>query len=114
MGYPDEKQRAFIKIPLDQENTETKIFYDKLVALDKLLDSDDMRVKIFGSVKKSKGYKYQSIIRESAVQTIDDNSDSEDDDGETANTYPRPPYLKAKFNLDYESGNVSTNVYKLT
>jgi len=115
--YSDDKQRSFIKVPLDQDNSDCKLFHDKLVELDALLDSDEMRVKIFGSIKKSKGYKYQSIIREPVVQTIEENSDSDDDNDNSQATsgtsYPRPPYLKAKMNLDYESGNVTTNVYKL-
>ena len=115
--YPDEKQRAFLKCPLDLDGDETKTFYEKLVELDKLLDSDEMRGQIFGSVKKSKGYKYQPIVRQSAQQTIDENSDSDgegegDKSAQTKTSYPRPPYFKAKFNLDYETGNIKTKMYK--
>jgi hypothetical protein len=116
--YSDNKQRSFIKVPLNTEEAETKLFYDKLSELDKYLDSDEMRIKIFGSLKKSKGYKYNPIVRQVAAQTIEENSDSDsDDDGKTQQikktTYPRPPYFKAKMNLDWDSGNITTKMFKL-
>ena len=117
--YTDEKQRSFIKVPLDQEIPDIKIFHDKLTELDDILDSDEMRIQIFGSLKKSKGWKYQTIIREPVAQTIEENSDSdsENDDAtketETANTYPRPSYMKAKFNLNFDTGDITTKMFKL-
>jgi len=119
--YNDDKQRSFIKVPLDTENSESGILYNKLSELDTLLESDEMKIKIFGSLKKAKGYKYQTIVRENAPTTIEDNSDSDESDGEGSKnettqqqTYPRPPYFKAKLNLDYESGNITTKVFKLS
>ncbi len=116
--YSDDKQRSFIKVPLNTEEEDTKLFYDKLSELDKYLDSDEMRIKIFGSLKKAKGYKYQSIVRQVAAQTIEENSDSDSEDEGNAKqtqktTYPRPPYIKAKMNLDWESGNITTKMFKL-
>ena len=117
--YNDDKQRSFIKVPLDTENSESGILYNKLSELDTLLESDEMKIKIFGSLKKAKGYKYQTIVRENAPTTIEDNSDSESDgesgqnDNSKQQSYPRPPYFKAKLNLDYESGNITTKVFKL-
>ena len=77
-----------------------------------------MRIKIFGSLKKAKGYKYQSIVREVAAQTIEENSDSDSEDDSKAKdtqktSYPRPPYFKAKMNLNWETSDITTKMFKL-
>ena len=116
--YSEDKQRSFIKVPLNTEEEDTKLFYDKLSELDKYLDSDEMRIKIFGSLKKAKGYKYQSIVRQVAAQTIEENSDSDSEDDSKAQdkqktSYPRPPYFKAKMNLNWETSEITTKMFKL-
>jgi len=112
--YKEDSQRAFIKVPLDVSfSDDVKLFHEKLVQLDKLLDSDAMREKIFGSKKAAKGWKYQPIVREAMVQTLaNSDSDSEDESGESKPEQFRPPYFKAKLKTKYETGEVETKVFK--
>jgi hypothetical protein len=112
--YKEDSQRSFIKVPLDVGySDEVKLFHDKLVKLDKILDSDAMREKIFGSKKAAKGWKYQPIVREAMKQTLgNSDSDSEDDSGEPKQEPFRPPYFKAKLKTKYETGAIETKVFK--
>ena len=112
--YKDDSQRSFIKVPLNEEfSSDVKTFKQKLVELDQIMDSDEMREKIFGSKKSAKGWEYQPLVRESMVQTIEDSdSDSDGEDAKTSTAQFRPPYFKAKLKTNYESGNVETIVYK--
>ena len=122
--YKTAKQRAFVKVPLavnDQVTTETaderKIrakklttFKDSLVAIDKYLDSDDMKLKLFGSAKAAKKYTYQPIVRQSKTVAEDDSDDS-DEEGEK-DVVVRPDYMKGKIHLDYNTEAVQVEIFQ--
>jgi len=114
--YKDDSQRSFIKVPLNEDfSSDVKTFKQSLVELDKIMDSDEMREKIFGSKKSAKGWEYQPLVRESMVQTIEDSDSDSDGDGEDAKSSTvqfRPSYFKAKLKTNYETGNIETVVYK--
>jgi len=113
--YKEDSQRSFIKVPLNEEfSTDVKLFKQKLEQLDTIMDSDQMREKIFGSKKSAKGWVYQPLVRESMQQTIEDSDSDSDEEGTKASTSAqfRPPYFKAKLKTNYESGDVETVVYK--
>merc|ERR1711988_355027 len=113
--YKEDSQRSFIKVPLNEEfSTDVKLFKQKLEQLDTIMDSDQLREKIFGSKKSAKGWVYQPLVRESMQQTIEDSDSDSDEEGTKASTSAqfRPPYFKAKLKTNYESGDVETVVYK--
>tara|TARA_B100000902_G_scaffold400004_2_gene474462 strand:- start:763 stop:1815 length:1053 start_codon:yes stop_codon:yes gene_type:complete len=121
--YKTAKQRAFVKVPLnvnDQVTNETvderetrakKLtnFKESLIAIDKYLDSEDMKIKLFGSAKKAKAYSYQPIVRQSKNVAEDDSDDS---DAEEKEVVTRPDYMKGKIHLDYNTENVQVEIFQ--
>jgi len=110
--YKDEGSRSFIKVPLSLDDPNVKVLHDKMVELDGILADEDKKAEIFGSAKAGKSYQYQPIIRVPVTEEIVD--DSDDSGGEDAEKpkYARPPYMKTKFHLDFESGNMKTKLFK--
>jgi len=122
--YKTAKQRAFVKVPLEVNElvtTETadertvrakKLtnFKDSLVLIDNYLDSDDMKIKLFGSVKAAKKYTYQPIVRQSKIVAEDDSDDSEAEEKEAV--VSRPDYMKGKIHLDYNTENVQVEIFQ--
>jgi hypothetical protein len=108
--YKDEASRSFMKVPLDTQDSCIKVLHDKMKELDTILAESETKKDIFGSAKTAKQYQYQPIVR---VPPVEELVDSDDESGDEKNTtYARPPYMKAKFHLDYESGNMKTKLYK--
>jgi hypothetical protein len=97
--YPTDESRTFIKLPLNRNNSEVNVFYEKLKELDELMDSEEMKLQIFGSDKVAKQYKYQTIIREPELDVEKD---------ETFDT--KPEYMKIKIDTDYITKEVKTRV----
>ena len=122
--YKTAKQRAFVKVPLnvnDQVTNETvderetrakKLtnFKESLIAIDKYLDSEEMKIKFFGSAKKAKAYTYQPIVRQSKIVAEDDSDDSDAEEKEAVVT--RPDYMKGKIHLDYNTENVQVEIFQ--
>lgn len=120
--YTTNKQRAFLKLPLDpnsevelkEETAEEKEkrlaelaeFKDALKRLDKFIISQQKN--IFG--KNEKKYTYQPIVRE--AQVVEDDSDSDSDNGETTPPVKRPDYMKCKIPLEWETENVQVELYR--
>lgn len=96
--YPDDKSRSFIKLPLDETVEELKVFCDKLTELDTIMQSQEMKRKIFGSDKIAEAYNYQTIVRE-----------PENDMEEEGATF-KPKYMKLKIDTDYNTGDVKTRI----
>jgi len=109
--YKDENSRSFMKVPLDLHDECIKVLHDKMSELDTILSEDETKKTIFGSSKVAKQYQYQPVIRHPPQETIDDSDDESDDDSKKPK-FARPPYMKAKFHLDYETGNMKTKLYK--
>jgi len=108
--YKDESSRSFMKVPLDTQDECIKVLHDKMKELDTILAESETKKGIFGSSKTAKQYQYQPIVRVPPVEELVDSEDESGDEQKT--TYARPPYMKAKFHLDYESGNMKTKLYK--
>jgi hypothetical protein len=92
--YKEDKDRGFIKVPLDYSDPEIMKMVTEFKKVDKVYGSDDFKKKSFD--KKAGKYEYQPIIREP----------EEDDEGVT-----RPPYMKLKLDTSWPEGNVLTEVY---
>lgn len=96
--YPDDKARSFIKLPFDETVDDVRKFYEKLVELDNIMQSQDMKRKIFGSDKVAETYNYQPIVREP------------ENDIEDENTTFKPKYMKLKIDTDYNTGELKTRI----
>ena len=127
--YKTTSSRAFVKIPLevnnmvkgesDEERTKrssklTK-FRKSLEAIDKYME--DNKEKFFGSAKTAKKYTYQPIVRKPQEKDVDSDSDSDsdndnDNDNKETVTVQRPLYMKAKIPIQWETDNVTLEVYR--
>lgn len=98
--YPDAKSRAFFKFPFchvrkqyEVDYDAIEVFYNKLVEIDQMCDTDEFRQKIFGD-KNYNQYAYQPIIR-----TPEIDEEVQDDKKQSY----RPPYTKIKIDLEYSN-----------
>ena len=93
--YKEDKDRAFLKMPLNLEDKEIVKMVDELKKLDEKYDSDEFKNENFGA--KAKKYKYQATVRT-----------PEDEEAEVQ----RPSYMKLKLDLTWPECNVKTEVIK--
>lgn len=92
--YSSDKDRSFLKLPIDLSDTEVKSLYDQLHAFDERMSSPEMRKILFD--KKAKKFKYIGTIRRHEV---------EEDQDEKA------PYMKLKMDTSYPDDEVKTEVW---
>jgi hypothetical protein len=101
--YKTDKDRAFIKIPLDLNNPEVKEFYDKLQTIDEMMNSKEFKAQQFGD--KAKKYKYAYPICRVPMEEDDE------EDEKKKSKYPRPPYMKVKLDATWPETKILTQVY---
>ena len=93
--YKEDKDRAFVKVPLDMNDPEIVKMIEEFKKIDELIGAEDFKKENFG--KYVKKYTYQSIVR----------SPLSDEDEEVS----RPPYMKLKLDLTWPDSNVKTEVF---
>lgn len=96
--YSNDKDRSFLKLPLDLSDAEVNSLYNQLSAFDKRMESSDMKKTLFD--KKAKKYNYIPSVRTTPV-------DEEEDD-------EKPPYMKIKMDTSYPDDEVKTEVWLST
>ena len=93
--YKEDKDRAFVKVPLDMSDPEIVKMADEFKKIDDILGHEDFKKENFG--KNAKKHEYQSIVR----------SPLTDEDEEVT----RPAYMKLKLDLTWPDSNVKTEVF---
>jgi len=104
--YKTDSDRAFVKLPLDASIPETSKLIDTIKKIDALFSSPEFGEKLLG--KKWNKYKYTPIFREP-------NEPEEEEDkpkNKIENLKPRLPYMKLKIATDYNTGNITTILFK--
>ncbi len=101
--YKTDKDRAFIKIPLDLKNPEVKEFFEKLQSIDELMSSKEFKAQQFGD--KAKKYKYAYPICRVPVE------DDDEEEEKKKSKYPRPPYMKVKLDATWPETKILTQVF---
>lgn len=86
--YETDKDRAFMKFPIDLESAEITQVWDELNALDSRMSSKETREALFGA--KGKKYKYVPLCKTPDEKT---------------------PFIKFKIDLSWPDGDVKTKVY---
>ena len=94
--YKEDKDRAFVKCPLDMEDPEVVKMVEELQKVDEQYGSTEFKNDTFG--KYAKKYTYQTIVRQPL---------SDEDDEVT-----RPSYMKLKLDLTWPDSMVKTTVVK--
>lgn len=103
--YKSDSERCFIKIPLDKFNEAACELEDHLEAMDKCIDTDEMKTKIFGAQLASK-MTYTPLAR-----TPEDLGDLIDPNSNNKPKGPRPRFCKLKFDTNWEDGTIKSAVY---
>ena len=103
--YKTDNDRAHIKIPLDLSNKEVMTLYTKMVALDNIFKSDEMKRKIFPEAKKLDKYQYIPLVKIPAPKDED-----EEDDGKGE----KPPHMKLRLDVTWPDVGIKTEVYLST
>ena len=129
-NYNELNKRNFLKQPLkvfkgtkneteeEQEvrNKYLNNFVSLLTEIDEYMQTKETQLKLFGSEKKAKKYRYQPIVRESkVVQDSDSDSDSDDEEEkEKVVVVEKPPFMKIKIPLDFDvEGQINPiDIYK--
>ena len=93
--YKEDKDRAFVKVPLDMTDPEVAKMVEEFTKIDEVLGAESFKKENFG--KYAKKYEYQSIVRTPPT----------DEDEEVT----RPPYMKLKLDLTWPDSNVKTEVF---
>ena len=99
--YKEDWQRMFLKLPLNQKNTEAKELTEGFLKnLDTTLGSDKFKETVLGG-KKAMKYTYQPIVRTPI--------------GEDGNPNPdKHPYMKMKLLTEFPSNVIRTAVVEQT
>ena len=99
--YKEDWQRMFLKLPLNQKNTEAKELTEGFLKnLDATLGSDKFKETVLGG-KKAMKYTYQPIVRTPI--------------GEDGNPNPdKHPYMKMKLLIEFPSNVIRTAVVEQT
>jgi len=103
--YKNDSDRAFVKVPLNLNQPESKALADVFKSIDAHFSSEEFASKLLGS--KWKKYEYQPIFR---IPEIDEEEQAKKFKGKKQ--YPVFPYCKLKLDTDFKTGAIKTKVYK--
>jgi len=104
--YKTDKDRSFIRLPLDSNNEELNIFINKIKELDLLMQNEETKKNILGN--KYAKYRYSPIYRE--TPEIDEDDEDEDNMKKKKNNIVMLPSIKLKLDLTYPDKNIKTGV----
>jgi hypothetical protein len=102
--YETDNDREFIKLPLDPNVPESKELMDKLMALDDRVGGE-LKLGIIGK-KNAKKLDYLPLVRTPEEKVVDS------DDEESKETIKRLPYIKIKFDTEFQTHVMKTLVYR--
>ncbi len=103
--YKTDNERAHIKIPLDTSNKEVLNLYTKMVAIDTLYKSDEMKRKLFPDAKKLDKYQYVPLVKIPLPKDEDEEDDGKDE---------KPPHMKIRLDVSWPDVAIKTEVYLST
>lgn len=123
--YKTTASRGFVKIPLEinpnvkgespeeREARKEKLqkFKETLEAIDKYMEEN--KEKFFGSAKQAKKYTYQPIVRYPQEKDDSDSDEEKESPDEDVVAVHRPPYMKAKIPIVWETDNIDLDVYRV-
>jgi len=108
--YKNDRDRSFVKIPLNESDPDVLIFANKLKEIDAYLSSPKFASKLLG--KKWQKYTYVPVYRPPTVTQDDDDDDDDNKKKSTKKPGLNYPYMKLKLDTDYDSGKIKTQVYR--
>jgi len=109
--FPDDKARAkSFKIPFNKETPEEIEFYEKFSEIDEWMSSENFKKDVLGlSEKMSQTYDYNTIVKRPQEKDEDEDDDN-NKNKKSKIEIKRPEYMKAVFDLDYNTSRVNTKI----
>ena len=109
--FKSDADRAFVKIPLDDNIPESAELIKMLIKLDELFTSKEFCLHLFGKKYEKYIKGYVPIYRK---PVLNDDEDNDDDSKKKSSksTIPKYPYMKVKIDTNYETKEVSTKLYR--
>ena len=95
--YSNDKDRSFLKMPLDLSDPQVKQLFDELCLFDNKMSAKEMSESLFD--KKAKKYTYIP-----SCKVVENESEP--------GVEQPPPYMKLKIHLSWPDENVETEVYR--
>jgi hypothetical protein len=109
--FKNDSERAFIKIPLDDNIPESAELIKMLIKLDELFSSKKFCEHLFGKKYEKYIKGYVPIYRKPVLNEDEDNDDISKKKL-SKSTIPKYPYMKVKIDTDYTTGEVKTKLYR--
>lgn len=115
-GFPTGKyydEKGNYKMPLYLDDTENKVFHDKLVELDNIFGSEKMKQLLFKNFASK--YSYQPLVRFPVLKDEDEDEVITPEilkKREKIRTYPK--FIKAKLSFDWKSKRLATKIFQKT
>ena len=109
--FKNDSERAFIKIPLDDNIPESAELIKMLIKLDELFSSKKFCEHLFGKKYEKYIKGYVPIYRKPVLNEDEDNDDISKKKL-SKSTIPKYPYMKVKIDTDYNTGEVKTKLYR--
>lgn len=97
LWYPTEKDRSFVKIPIDPEQPACMELNEMATALDNYAGDKANRKTVLAGIpsKLAQSYEYKPLIHEASEKMKE----------------PKYNFFKANLDIDYETGNILTKVF---
>jgi len=109
--FKSDADRAFVKIPLDDNIPESAELIKMLIKLDELFTSKEFCLHLFGKKYEKYIKGYVPIYRK---PILNDDEDNDDDSKKKSSksTIPKYPYMKVKIDTNYDTKEVTTKLYR--
>ena len=105
--FPTEKSREYLKVPLDQDNLEHKLFTESLRVIDAFYNSSEFRKQNFGT--KANIYEYVPLIKDIPEEVEEDPENPKDPNKKMR----KHPLIKFKFETDNDTKIITTTIFKV-
>ncbi len=103
----DTVKRGVAMLHLNEANPESKEVKKKIDALDKLMETPEVKLALLG--KKHDSYVYSPLVNKNEKKDDDDESG-----GKKKIDFPKFPYIKGKLIIGKDDGEIKTDIYLRT
>lgn len=111
--YPTDDKRMYVVIPEDLRNPNSVAFFAKFDELDAYMQTDEVKIKLFGKLTTAAQFAYQPIVRTPEVEEeVDEDGNPVSPSTDAAKLKPRT--MKIKIGVDFKTKKISTKIFVKT
>ena len=108
--FPTDDKRMYVVIPEDTRNPESLAQFAKFDEFDRYMQTDEVKIKLFGKLTTAAQFAYQPFVRTPEVEEeVDEDGNpvvpSSDAKG------PKPRTIKVKIGVDFKTKRISTKIF---